>query len=377
MRGEQMRFRLLMAALSFSTLLSFVPVASAESREGAVYVASNEATGNRILQFLRDEHGVLTAAGSFSTGGLGTGSGLGNQGGVVFTDNGEWLLVINAGSDDISVFAVDSDSDSLRLVDRRASAGRRPISIATKHGLVYVLNAGGAVGAADNVSGFRLSRRGRLVPIPGSTAPLSAKNVGPAEVHFGLDDDALFVTEKNTNRIDVFQLDEAGAIHSSQTFSSTGVTPFGFAVSRGADAILVSNAAGGAANASSLTSYRFDDGLLSVLAGPAPTDQSAACWVVTTRSGRFAYTTNTGSASVSGYAIATDGTPTLLNSDGITAVTGKGPIDAGFSFRDQFLFVLNSGDTSISAFSVRGDGSLSAVGTTTGLPPASNGLAAR
>jgi len=148
-------------------------------------------------------------------------------------------------------------------------------------------------------------------------------------------------------------------------------------VSRGADAILVSNAAGGAANASSLTSYRFDDGLLSVLAGPAPTDQSAACWVVTTRSGRFAYTTNTGSASVSGYAIATDGTPTLLNSDGITAVTGKGPIDAGFSFRDQFLFVLNSGDTSISAFSVRGDGSLSAVGTTTGLPPASNGLAAR
>lgn len=372
-----MRFRLLMTALSFSTVLSLVPVGSAESREGAVYVASNEATGNRILQFLRDEHGVLTATGSFSTGGLGTGTGLGNQGGVVLTESGEWLLVVNAGSNDVSVFAVDPDSDSLRLADRKASAGRRPISIATKHGLVYVLNAGGAVGDADNVRGFRLNRRGRLVAIPGSTAPLSAANVGPAEIHFGLEGDALFVTEKNTNRIDVFQLDQAGAIRSSQTFSSTGVTPFGFAVSRGADAILVSNAAGGAANASSLTSYRFDDGLLSVLAGPVPTNQSAACWVVTTRSGRFAYTTNTGSASVSGYAIAGEGTPTLLNSDGITAVTGKGPIDAGFSFSDQFLFVLNSGDSSISAFSVRRDGSLSAVGTTTGLPPASNGLAAR
>jgi 6-phosphogluconolactonase (cycloisomerase 2 family) len=215
------------------------------------------------------------------------------------------------------------------------------------------------------------------VPIPGSAAPLSAPNVGPAEIHFGLDDDALFVTEKNTNRIDVFRLDEAGTIRSSQTFSSTGVTPFGFAVSRGGDAILVSNAAGGAANASSLTSYRFDDDVLSVLAGPVPTNQSAACWVVTTRSGRFAYTTNTGSASVSGYAIAADGTPTLLNSDGITAVTGKGPIDADFSIRDQFLFVLDSGDNSISAFSVRHDGSLSALGITTGLPPASNGLAAR
>ena len=337
-----MRFRMLMAASFFSTLLSLVPVASAESREGAVYVASNEATGNRILQFLRDEHGVLAAAGSFSTGGVGTGTGLGNQGGVVLTESGEWLLVVNAGSDD-----------------------------------VYVLNAGGDVGAADNVTGFRLNRRGRLVPIPGSTAPLSAANVGPAEIHFGLDDDALFVTEKNTNRIDLFQLDEAGAIRSTETLSSTGVEPFGFAVSRIADAILVSNAAGGAASASSVTSYRFDGGTLSVLAGPAPTNQTAACWAVATRSGRFAYTTNTGSGTVSGYTVAQDGTLALLNADGITATVGKGPIDAGFAANDQFLFVLNSGDHTISALSVQRDGSLSAVGTATGLPPASNGLAAR
>jgi len=242
---------------------------------------------------------------------------------------------------------------------------------------VYVLNAGGAVGAADNISGFRLTGQGQLAPIPGSTSPLSVANAGPAEVHFGLDADELFVTEKNTNRIDAFQLDEVGAVRSSQTLSSTGVTPFGFSVSRIADAILVSNAAGGAANASSLTSYRFDDGTLSVLAGPAPTNQSAACWVVATRSGRFAYTTNTGSGSVSGYSIAANGAPTLLNSDGVTAVTGKGPIDAGFSFGDEFLFVLNSGDHSISAFSVRRDGSLAVAGTTNGLPASSNGLAAR
>src|SRR5215467_11382016 len=372
-----MRLRLLIAALSFSTLLPFVPTASAQSQEGTVYVASNEATGNRVLQFLRDENGVLTLGSSFNTGGLGTGGGLGNQGGVVLTDDDQWLLVVNAGSNDISVFAVDSDASSLRLVDRKASGGQRPISIASKHGFVYILNAGGAVGAADNISGFRLTGQGQLTPIPSSTSPLSVANAGPAEVHFGLDADKLFVTEKNTNRIDAFQLDEVGAIRSSQTFSSTGVTPFGFSVSRIADAILVSNAAGGAANASSLTSYRFDDGTLSVLAGPAPTNQSAACWVVTTRSGRFAYTTNTGSGSVSGYSIVANGAPTLLNSDGITAVTGKGPIDAGFSFGDDFLFVLNSGDHSISAFSVRQDGSLAAVGTASGLPAASNGLAAR
>ncbi|HKW32275.1 MAG TPA: beta-propeller fold lactonase family protein [Candidatus Acidoferrum sp.] len=262
-----MRFRLVIAALSLLIALHSSPAASAESQEGAVYVASNGVSGNRILQFLRDEQGVLTAGGSFNTGGLGTGTGLGNQGGVVLTDDGQWLLVVNAGSNDISVFAVDSDSDSLKLADRKASGGQRPISVATKHGLVYVLNAGGGVGGADSIAGFRLTGRGQLVPIPGSTAPLSAANTGPAEIHFGLDDDELLVTEKNTNRIDVVQLDEVGAVRSSRTFSSTGAEPFGFSVSRIADAILVSSAAGGAANASSLTSYRFDDGVLSVLAG--------------------------------------------------------------------------------------------------------------
>ena len=78
-----MRFRPFFAVLSCLSLLPFAPTASAESQTGAVYVASNEATGNRILQFHRDDSGALTPVGSFNTGGLGTGGGLGNQGGLV------------------------------------------------------------------------------------------------------------------------------------------------------------------------------------------------------------------------------------------------------------------------------------------------------
>jgi len=373
--GEQMRFRLFFTALLLGFLLACARSAHAQSHDGAVYVASNEPTGNRVLQFLRDEDGDLTPAGSFQTGGLGTGGGLGNQGGLILTDNGQWLLVVNAGSDDISVFAVDSDEKSLNVADRKPSGGRRPVSIAVDRGLVYILNAGGAVGAADNVSGFRLTAHGQLVPIPDSTRPLSAPITGPAQIHFASNGEAVVVTEKNTNGIDVFHVNRSGSISSSQTFNSTGVTPFGFAVTL-RNTVLVSNAGGGA-NASSLTSYRLEDGAFNVLAGPIPTNQTAACWVVATHSGRFAYTTNTGSGSVSGYSITTAGTPTLLNTDGITGVTGKGPIDADLSFGDRFLYVLNSGDHSISAFSVRGDGSLGALPTTTGLPAGANGLAAR
>jgi hypothetical protein len=50
------------------------------------------------------------------------------------------------------------------------------------------------------------------------------------------------------------------------------------------------------------------------------THQTAACWVVVTEDGRFAYTTNTGSGSISGYEI-DDGALTLLNADGRTADT--------------------------------------------------------
>ncbi|MBA2263567.1 MAG: beta-propeller fold lactonase family protein [Chloroflexi bacterium] len=97
-----------------------------------------------------------------------------------------------------------------------------------------------------------------------------------------------------------------------------------------------------------------------------------------TGSGRFAYVTNTGSVTVSGYAIGSDGSLTLLDPDGVTAVTGAGssPIDADVSHNSRFLFVLNAGTDSIAGFGINGgDGSLTSVGETFGLPASSVGLA--
>ena len=51
-------------------------------------------------------NGTLSAAGSFPTGGVGSGDGLGNQGALILSDNKRWLYAVNAGSNDISVFAV-------------------------------------------------------------------------------------------------------------------------------------------------------------------------------------------------------------------------------------------------------------------------------
>ncbi len=135
---------------------------------GALYVATNATTGNAILVFPRAGDGTLGAPSSFGTGGKGSGGGLSNQGGVVLTHDSRWLLVVNAGSNEVSVFAVEPDG--LELTDRVSSGGVQPVSVTAFHELVYVLNAGGT----GNITGFRLSDDGRLHPLRHSTRALSS-----------------------------------------------------------------------------------------------------------------------------------------------------------------------------------------------------------
>src|SRR5262245_43452380 len=112
----------------------------AEAAPGAVYTMSNATAGNEILTFDRGPHGTLTFAGKIATGGAGTGGGLGNQGGLTLTDDGRWLIAVNAGSNDVSVFAVGAKA--LTFADLEASGGVRPISVTAHDDLVFVLNGG-------------------------------------------------------------------------------------------------------------------------------------------------------------------------------------------------------------------------------------------
>ena len=187
------------------------------------------------------------------------------------------------------------------LEDVASSRGVRPISV-TSHGrLVYVLNAGGGATPA-NIAGFwRFG--GDLIPLPGSSRPLSAALPDPAQVEFSPDGRRLVVTEKGTNRIVTYAVGFLGYAGAPQVSPSAGQTPFGFAFA-GRRHLIVSEAFGGAPDASVLSSYALGPG-----GGVTPIDpnvattETAACWVVVTGNGRYAYTTNTGSASVSGYAV--------------------------------------------------------------------------
>ena len=107
---------------------------------GFVYVQTNEPERNRVLAFRRAGDGTLTPAGGYETGEAGDGKPhLTSQGSVVLTGDGRYLLVTNAASGDLSVFAVGPDGLTLLETVR---TGRAPKSAAEHAGLVYVLNTG-------------------------------------------------------------------------------------------------------------------------------------------------------------------------------------------------------------------------------------------
>jgi 6-phosphogluconolactonase len=339
---------------------------------GAVYTMDNAAGGNHLLSFQRRADGSLIPSSSDPTGGLGTGSGLGSQGAILLTGDGRWLFVCNAGSDEISVFAVSRNG--LQLSDKVGSEGHTPISLTLDHDLLYVLNAGGAGGGQDTITGFRFAK-GHLTVVPGSTQTLSADSTGPAQVSFTSDGQVLVVTEKSTSIIDTFSIGDHGLPEDHKMFTSPAATPFGFAAGR-RNRIFVSNAA----SPSSMSSYEIsEDGDVEAISSAVVSFQNAACWVVLTDDNRFAYTANAGSGSISGYRVDRRGNLQLLDADGRTGVTGDGshPIDMALSNDDRFLYSLNSGNGTISSFRVGADGSLRSLGNLSGISTAASGLAAR
>lgn len=350
--------------------------AASQPQSGFVFVSTNAndpVRGNEIVMYQRTADGALTLRGRFPTGGQGLGSGLGSQDPVVLSKNGRWLFAVNAGSHEVSVFAVYSTG--LILTDKVASGGVRPTSLTVHKNRLFVLNAGDP----GNITGFRLNGQGKLTPLAGSTALLSNNGVGaapaPAQVSFSPDGNYLVVTERATNLLDLYQVSRQGAVTGPVITPSSGATPFGFAFADN-DTLIVSEAFGGAANASAVSSYRLKNGQLNLISASVPTGETAACWIVISKDGKLAYTTNAGSASLSGYQVTRDGQLRLFNGRAGETGANTGPTDAGKSRDGRFIYALSPRSQTVIGFALQADGALAAVGSFGGLPTNAAGVAA-
>jgi 6-phosphogluconolactonase len=365
-----LRKRTRMAAVSGTLLAAAigifgVPAAASASTlspvVGYTYVDGNTASANTIDGYARHADGSLTAlAGSpFAAGGAGLGTGLASQGAIQATRDGRYLLAVDAGSNQISVLRITAGGVPVLVGQPVSSDGIKPVSVAVSpSGLVYVANSGAG---GSNYSGFRLSFGGTLTPVPGSTYAVPDSS-GLGDVFFNAFGDHLIGTRTGTSLIDSFLVLPGGRLLAApgSPFTGQGLGQLGAEFSPASPSeLFVSNAHNGAL-LGTVSAYR--DSLLGRLSpigsSPYADRQTAPCWVEISHDGRYLFTVNTGSGTISSYSINRGGSLTLIGS---TPITGGGAdIDARLSPDGRYLLVDGSGMHFVSVFAVNG-GSLTEV----------------
>ncbi|HMD26048.1 MAG TPA: beta-propeller fold lactonase family protein [Streptosporangiaceae bacterium] len=340
----------------------------------AVFVQTDNPAGNQVIAFAQQPAGQLSQEQVVSTGGLGGAeagaNNLASQGSLTYDPGHHLLFAVNAGSDTISVLSVEGRH--VRLDQVLSSGGEFPNSIAVHGNLVYVANAGGA----GSVSGFSILGQ-HVVPIPGSARSLglddtnpSNFHTGPGQVIFSPNGSELLVnTKEATNSIDVFQVGPAGYLSAAPAVTPDNSSgPFAFAFTPSGQLVVAEVAI------AALHTFAFGPhGTLTSLAASVPDGQVAQCWVIAADG--FYYVANAGSADLSEYTVAADGTPSLVAA--VAAQTGTGSIDLTASADGKYIYAeAGAGGGTVFELRINSDGSLSPIGSVPGLGADIEGIAA-
>lgn len=323
-----------------------------DASAGAVYTLTNAADGNAVIAFRRAADGALSPIGTFPTGGRGVGGTIDplvSQYAVVLDAGHDALFAVDAGSNTVTSFRVATNG-TLERAGTIASGGDRPVSLAVHDDLLYVLNT-----TSNTLRGYRVTGRARLVALPGTDAALAPGASGAAAVRFTPDGRSLVVTERVSNRLEVFPVRPNGRLGAPVVTAANAGASFGFDITRHNQPI-VSETQG------SLTSYALArSGTASPITASISTGGRAACWVILTADGRHAYSTNAGSDFVAGFAVDAAGRLTAITPGQGTGLSGAGatPIDLD-QVGSRLLYTLEAGTGTIGTFAINADGTLTA-----------------
>jgi 6-phosphogluconolactonase (cycloisomerase 2 family) len=352
---------------------SFAAVAAPTSVSdgGAVFVQTDDLQHNGIVAFTRDAEGHLVRVGEVLTGGQGGVEqgvpldALASQDSLTYDQAHRLLFAVNAGSNTVTSFRVSGTR--LTRLQTVPSGGVFPVSVSAGHDRIYVLNAGGS----GNVTGYRITPTGLLTPIPGASRDLGLANearprfiTAPADIAQTSDGDHVVVTTKANNTIDVFNV---SGDRLSAPVKNTSASAVPFALSFDPIGRLVVANAGN----SSVGTYRVEsDGTLQTIAPGTSDGQAALCWVVGTGSTFFGG--NAGSSTISAFTVDGDGGVALTGTpDGVVAHTGGGTggtIDLAITSDQKFLYAENSFAGTVEGYRIEADHTLTLVETQGGLP---------
>jgi 6-phosphogluconolactonase (cycloisomerase 2 family) len=371
---------------------------SANSNNGAG-AYNRDCQQGTITSFLVSSNGMLTLASKVPSGGL-------------FPNS---LAVKNLGN---------GDGNEHRESNQKAGGDEDDDNNGQNGVLLYVLNAGGPgnCNVGPNVKGFRVDGTGQMQAVTaaqvidpglptGAGANCSAASAdgfagltgapaadfacglnppssprSPAQVQFTPDGSQLIVTVKGNNSIYVFPLDSNGRAGAPTTGPAIGTALpnfFGFTFDKNGHMLVTepfgsatSITAGGQGAVSSFTVG--NSGSLTAISSHVGDGGTAACWIaLEPKNGKYAYVANNLSASISSYAVASNGSVTLLN--GIAGVdAGPNDLAAVTENGSSFLYAVDAGTGTVGAFQINlTNGALTAITGGSGLPTNSaQGLAA-
>src|SRR5271168_4788528 len=313
---------LLLTIVGIGAVSPILCAAQSSNQSGAVFIETNAADRNKVIAFERASNGTLSNVGEFDTDGRGSGGvndPLESQGSLTLSHDHSLLFAVNAGSGNISVFGVHHAF--LTLLHKVASGGSQPVAVAQHNNLVYVLNSGGA----GSVVGFRLGFDGQLAQIDDSTKFLTANATGGASLAISPDGRFLAVTERLANNVDVFQIQPNGVLAPIVVNPSPDPGAFSVTFAPNGSAIVSETGPASATDGSAISSYSIlSTGKLVSISQGIPTLGAANCWNVVTPDGTKVYVSNAGSSTISGFAIALNGTLTPLPG----TVVGENPAGA-------------------------------------------------
>ncbi len=395
--------------------------------EYMVYSATNRADGNTIAAFKFDVNGDFSYVKEYETGGKGTGNlevpaleydethplmdgvdPLISAYGVQVSPDGKHLFVVNAGDATISCLNIKEDG-SLALCCKEAAGDKFPVSIAVSQDLIYVASIGteanGGVGSG-NLTGYRFdAESATLVPLEGATRDLGAR---PACAMFSSDGSQLVVVELATGNLKSYSVASTTGLLSSEPTSVVSSPagdesrwlpiPVGFTIVEGEkeDIILVSEARfldkkgqlreeadvvpmspKYSWQTGSTSSYLLSPaGKISPVSADVLTGKSveggqiANCWVVASEDGKYLWTANALSSSISCYGIDTaDGSLVLKHEKAFSENEQMSFFSDLYLAPDKKHIVQLVGNKgSILLLKIGEDGALAKVGYAKGMP---------
>jgi 6-phosphogluconolactonase len=186
---------------------------------------------------------------------------------------------------------------------------------------------------------------------------------------FSPDGQFLLVTEKITNNIDGFHIQIDGTLGPIVVNPSVGPGAFAVLFAPNGTALVTETGPTGGHNAAAISSYAvLPNATLSPISASVPTQGAASCWQAVSPDGRFVYTNNTGSSTISGFSIAANGALTPLPGTVVaTLPTGSVNLEIVITPDGKFLYSLDSGTGTVSIFGINQDGSLTGLGEVGGL----------